>query len=217
MALPATGTVPTTSRDDASVEIEASTIEPVDPADVDSGADIANRATNLSAGRTTTPAELDGAVRGNETAFAVLETYYQDPQQALDRLQDLGPAEREALSRGDLDVLGELRPEAASADSLNGIDRDLVGPGLSAYSQDRNDYSASYEAADAREQDRANGREPGVDPADPNQDPTIDGEGGQSPSTSGQAGTPQQNKPSPPTVEEMMERQVSQISMSPNL
>ena len=212
MALPATGTVPTTSRD-ASVELDASTIEPVNPADVDSGADIANRATNLASGQTT-PAELDGAVRGNETTFAVLETYYQDPQQAAERLKTLDPAERESLAQGELGVLGELRDEPKTVAVGSGtVPTDLtpetLGPGLAAYSQDRNDYSAAYEVADQREQDRSTGVEPRPEMT-PDQDPVIEGEGGQAPSTSGQAG---ETKTQAPGVEKMMNDQVMQLAM----
>ena len=187
MAFPPDATVPTTDAR-SSVEIASPALQPVAPADVDSGADIANRAAGLVAGggRTASEAELSKALSGNEVAFNALERVYQDPIAAADRLSELGPAERRELSAGNLDVLGELRPDAASP--TGGLDRDVVGPGLAAYSQTRSDYGATFTAAEARELDRATGREPGVRPASPETDLEPTRDAGEAPSRSGQGG-----------------------------
>lgn len=188
MAFPAAGTVPTTDTR-SSVEIESPTLDAVDPANVDSGADIANRATNVTAsgGHAASDAERLGALSGNSAAFETIHTFYKDPTAAADRLSELNPGERHELARGNLDVLGELRPDAG-AQSPNGIDREVVGPGLAAYSHVRADNAATFEAAETRELDRATGREPGLDPASPDSILEPANEPGQSPSTSGQGG-----------------------------
>ena len=186
MAFPPAGTVPTTDAR-ASVEIESPAVDAVDPADVDSGADIARRASGLAAvdTRAVTEAELERALDGNATAIAALETYYRDPVVAADRLGELSPAERDELRAGNLEVLGETR----TAPNTDGLGRDEVGAGLAAYSQNRNDYALAYDAAETREMDRATGREPDMErEPSPSTDLEPGRDPGQAPSRGGLGG-----------------------------
>ena len=190
MALPPAGTVPTTDAR-ASVEIESPALDAVDPADVDSGADIARRASGLAAvdTRAVTEAELERAMDGNATAIAALETYYRDPVVAADRLSELSPAERDELRAGNLEVLGETRERTATETADRDLGRDEIGAGLAVYAANRAEYATAYDVAETREIDRATGREPDLErDASPNTDLEPGRDPGQAPSRGGLGG-----------------------------